>query len=111
VRVEGLNLEGNRKNITLQYALQQKDNLNNPLTNSSGIEIKSWTNGQGVGGTNSHHIVISGNTVRNFPGGGIGAMDSDYITFEKNIVSGNAWYSPYGAQGLGLNRTFNLDNN
>ncbi|MEH1926550.1 choice-of-anchor D domain-containing protein, partial [Nostoc sp.] len=41
----------------------------------------------------------------------IGAMDSDYITFEKNIVSGNAWYSPYGAQGLGFNRTFNLDNN
>ncbi|WP_375452831.1 choice-of-anchor Q domain-containing protein [uncultured Nostoc sp.] len=111
VRVEGLDLEGNRENITLQYALQQKDNLNNPLTNSSGIEIKSWTNGQGVGGTNSHHIVISGNTVRNFPGGGVGAMDSDYITFEKNIVSGNAWYSPYGAQGLGLNRTFNLDNN
>ncbi|MHC5718524.1 MAG: right-handed parallel beta-helix repeat-containing protein, partial [Nostoc sp.] len=66
---------------------------------------------QGVGGTNSHHIVISGNTVRNFPGGGIGAMDSDYITFEKNIVSGNAWYSPYGAQGLGLNRSFNFDNN
>ncbi|MHC5819103.1 MAG: choice-of-anchor Q domain-containing protein [Nostoc sp.] len=111
VRVEGLDLEGNRENITLQYALQQKDNLNNPLTNSSGIEIKSWTNAQGVGGTNSHHIVISGNTVRNFPGGGIGAMDSDYITFEKNIVSGNAWYSPYGAQGLGLNRSFNFDNN
>ncbi|MEH2388387.1 MAG: choice-of-anchor Q domain-containing protein [Nostoc sp.] len=111
VRVEGLDLEGNRENITLEYALQQKDNLNNPLTNSSGIEVKSWTDGQGVGGTNSHHIVISGNTVRNFPGGGIGAMDSDYITFEKNIVSGNAWYSPYGAQGLGFNRTFNLDNN
>ncbi|MHC5722434.1 MAG: hypothetical protein ACYTX0_63110, partial [Nostoc sp.] len=37
VRVEGLDLEGNRENITLQYALQQKDNLNNPLTNSSGI--------------------------------------------------------------------------
>ena len=111
VRVEGLDLEGNRENITLEYALQQKDNLNNPLTNSSGIEVKSWTDGQGVGGTNSHHIVISGNTVRDFPGGGIGAMDSDYITFEKNIVSGNAWYSPYGAQGLGLNRTFNIDNN
>ena len=111
VRVEGLNLEGNRKNITLEYALKEKNNLNNPLTNSSGIEIKSWKNGQGIGGTNSHHIVIAGNTVRDFPGGGIGAMDSDYITFEKNIVSGNGWYSPYGAQGLGANRTFNFDNN
>ena len=111
IRLEGLELLGNRKNITLEYALQQKDNPNNPLTNSSGIEVKSWKNGQGVGGTNSHHVVVSGNTVRDFPGGGIGAMDSDYITFENNIVSGNAWYSPYGAQGLGANCAYNSDNN
>ncbi|MBN3895722.1 MAG: hypothetical protein HWQ41_10755, partial [Nostoc sp. NOS(2021)] len=111
VRIEGLDLEGNRENITLQYALQQKDNLNNPLTNSSGISIKAWTNSQGVGGSNPHHIVISGNTVSNFPGGGIESSNSDYITVEKNVVSGNAWYTPYGAQGITTLNAFNSDNN
>ncbi|MCW5317973.1 right-handed parallel beta-helix repeat-containing protein [Nostoc sp. KVJ3] len=111
VRIEGLDIEGGRENITLDYALQQKDNLNNPLTNASGISIKPWKDATGVGGTNPHHIVITGNTIKNFPGGGLGASDSDYITFEKNIVSGNAWYSPYGTQGMGFLRSFNFDNN
>ncbi|MEH2409353.1 calcium-binding protein, partial [Nostoc sp.] len=111
VRIEGLDLEGNRANITLEYALEQKDNLNNPLTNSTGINIKAWTNSQGVGGSNPHHIVISDNTVSNFPGGGIESSNSDYITVEKNVVSGNAWYSPYGSQGVTTLNAFNSDNN
>ncbi|AVH62956.1 choice-of-anchor D domain-containing protein [Nostoc sp. 'Peltigera membranacea cyanobiont' N6] len=111
VRIEGLDIEGNRENITLDYALQQKNNLNNPLTNASGIEVKAWTNSQGVGGTNPHHIVITGNTVRNFSGAGMGFTNTDYITVEKNIVSGNAWYSPWGTQGISALRSFNYDNN
>ncbi|WP_375495174.1 choice-of-anchor D domain-containing protein [uncultured Nostoc sp.] len=111
VRVEGLVFEGNRENITLAYALQQKDNLSNPLTNANGIYVTSWKNSQGVGGTNPHHIVITGNTVSNFSGGGIAISDADYITVEKNVVSGNAWYSPYGNQAITALRSFNLDNN
>ncbi|MBN3926665.1 choice-of-anchor D domain-containing protein [Nostoc sp. NMS4] len=111
VRIEGLDIEGNRENVTLEYALQEKDNLNNPLTNSNGIAINAWTNNEGVGGTNPHHIVITGNKIRNFPGGGIAFSNSDYITVEKNIVSGNAWYSPHGNQGITSLRSFNFDNN
>ncbi|MEH2417360.1 choice-of-anchor D domain-containing protein [Nostoc sp.] len=111
VRIEGLDLEGNRENITLEYALQEKDNLNNPLTNSDGISVKPWKNSQGVGGTTPHHIVISGNTVSNFPGNGITSSDSDYITVEKNVVSGNGWYSPYGTQGITTLHAVNSDNN
>ncbi|MDF5737437.1 MULTISPECIES: calcium-binding protein [unclassified Nostoc] len=111
VRIEGLNIEGNRKNITLKYALEQKNIYNNPLTNSNGISIKAWTNSEGVGGSNTHHIVISGNTVSNFPGAGIESSNSDYITIEKNVVSRNAWYSPYGAQGVTTLHAFNSDNN
>ncbi|MEH1906383.1 choice-of-anchor D domain-containing protein [Nostoc sp.] len=111
VRIEGLDLEGNRENITLEYALEQKDNLNNPLTNSTGISIKAWKNSQGVGGSDPHHIVISDNTVSNFPGGGIESSNSDYITVEKNIVSGNAWYTPYGGQGITTLYATNSDNN
>ncbi|MBN3869292.1 choice-of-anchor D domain-containing protein [Nostoc sp. JL33] len=111
VRIEGLDIEGNRENITLEYALQEKDNLNNPLTNSDGITVKPWKNSDGVGGTTPHHIVISGNTVSNFPGGGIASSDSDYITVEKNVVSGNGWYTPYGAQGITTLYAVNSDNN
>jgi Ca2+-binding RTX toxin-like protein len=111
VRIEGLDIEGNRENITLEYALQQKDNLNNSLTNSNGIVVQAWKDDKGAGGTNSHHVVISGNTVRNFPGGGMAFINTDYITVEKNIVSGNAWYSPWGCQGISALRSFNYDNN
>ncbi|MEH2348777.1 MAG: right-handed parallel beta-helix repeat-containing protein [Nostoc sp.] len=111
VRIEGLYINGNRENVTLDYALQQKNNLNNPLTNASGINVKPWTNSQGVGGTNPHHIIITGNTVSNFPGGGIDFSDSDYITVANNIVSGNGWYTPFGCQGISTLRSFNFDNN
>ncbi|BDI16431.1 hypothetical protein ANSO36C_22330 [Nostoc cf. commune SO-36] len=110
VRIEGLDLEGGRDKITLEYALQEKDNPNNPITRANGIDVKTVKIGE-QGGTNSHHIVITGNTVRNFPGGGIGFNDSDYITVEKNIVSGNAWYSAYGNQGITTLRSFNFDDN
>ncbi|MDZ7992605.1 MAG: choice-of-anchor D domain-containing protein [Nostoc sp. EfeVER01] len=111
VRIEGLDIKGNRENVTLEYALQEKDNLNNPLTNSNGIAATAWKNADGIGGTNPHHIVITGNTIRNFPGGGIAFSNSDYITVEKNIVSGNAWYSPHGNQGITSLNSFNFDNN
>ncbi|MEH1859225.1 MAG: choice-of-anchor D domain-containing protein [Nostoc sp.] len=111
VRIEGLDIKGNRENITLEYALQEKNNLNNPLTNSNGIAVNTWKNAEGVSGTNPHHIVITGNTIRNFPGGGIAFSNSDYITVEKNIVSGNAWYSPHGNQGITSLNSFNFDNN
>ncbi|MEH2417359.1 choice-of-anchor Q domain-containing protein [Nostoc sp.] len=111
VRIEGLDIEGNRKNITLAYALQEKNNPDNPLTNSDGISVKPWKNSQGAGGTTPHHIVISGNTVSNFPGNGITSSDSDYITVEKNVVSGNGWYSPYGTQGITTLHAVNSDNN
>jgi Ca2+-binding RTX toxin-like protein len=110
VRIEGLDMEGDRENITLKYALQEKDNPNNPITRANGIAVKA-VKIEGVGGTDPHHIVITGNTVRNFPGGGISFNDCDYITVEKNIVSGNAWYSAYGCQGITALRGFNFDNN
>ncbi|MEH2194144.1 MAG: choice-of-anchor D domain-containing protein [Nostoc sp.] len=111
VRIEGLDIEGNRESVSLDYALQQKDNLNNTLTNATGIEVKAWKDNTGAGGTNPHHIVISGNTVSNFPSTGIALTDADYITVENNTVSGNAWYSPWGAQGISVLNASNYDNN
>lgn len=110
VRVEGLTFEGNCKEVTLEYAMSQKDNGKDPLTTGSGIEIKPWKNSSGAGGANPHHVVISGNTIRDFPGGGIAFSNCDYIVAEDNTVSGNALYSPWGCQGITALRSFNLDN-
>ncbi|MEI1373729.1 choice-of-anchor D domain-containing protein [Nostoc sp. UHCC 0926] len=106
VVIEGLTLVGARDEITLEYALQQKDNLNNPATSGSGISINKSSPTQ-----RSHHITLINNKISKFPGGGIGAGEADYITIKNNIVSGTSWYSPYGTQGITLGHLWNSDNN
>ncbi|MEJ6480626.1 choice-of-anchor D domain-containing protein [Nostoc punctiforme UO1] len=108
IEIEGLTLVGNRDNITLKDALNQKDNLNNPATSGSGIfaTVSSDNPNQ-----HSSHITISNNNISKFPGGGIGGTEVDYIKIENNVVTGNAWYSPFGTQGISLLRLWNSDNN
>lgn len=101
ITVEGLTLEGNNDNISLAYALQQKSNLSNPQTSGGGIEIREF----------SHHIVIRNNKVSKFGGAGIGASKSDYLTFENNVVSQNCFYTPWGANTIGMLYNWNSDNN
>ncbi len=106
--IEGLTLVGARDEITLDYALQQKNNTNNPATSGNGIFVDYI---KGASNKRSHHITINNNNVSKFPGGGIGTREADYITIENNIVSGNAWYSPYGNQGITVYQSWNSDNN
>ncbi|TBR58676.1 hypothetical protein B4U84_22545 [Westiellopsis prolifica IICB1] len=106
VRIEGLDIEGSKDEITLEYAQKEQYNPNNFITNSSGIRV----NGRSDMGY-SDHIVISGNKFHNFTGAGIAANDADYLTIEKNVVSGNAWYSSHGTSGISLIWNRNSDNN
>ncbi|MGJ5674910.1 MAG: bluetail domain-containing putative surface protein [Nostochopsis sp.] len=106
VRIEGLDIEGSKDDITLEYAQQEQYNPDNPITNSTGIRI----NGHSDTGYSSH-IVISGNKFRNFTAAGIAANDTDYLTIEKNVVSGNAWYSCHGTSGITVIWNRNSDNN
>ncbi len=108
VVIEGLTLVGARDEITLEYALQQKDNLSNPATSGNGINV-TYINGAQK--QRSHHITIKNNNVSKFPGNGIGTEEVDYITVKNNIVSGNAWYSPYGTQGITMLHLWNSDTN
>ncbi|WP_373530162.1 choice-of-anchor D domain-containing protein [Nostoc sp.] len=108
--IEGLTLVGARDEITLEYALEQKLNLSNSATSGNGISV-GIANIAGNQEIHSHHITIRNNNVSKFPGAGIGAGKADYITIEKNIVSGNAWYSPFGNQGISLGQLWNSDNN
>ncbi|MCX7593288.1 MAG: right-handed parallel beta-helix repeat-containing protein, partial [Fischerella sp.] len=106
VRVEGLDIEGSSDEVSLDYAQKEQYNPDNPITNSYGIGI----NGSAETGY-SDHIVISGNRVRNFTAAGITANHADYLTIEKNVVSGNAKYTPRGMSGIGLIWNRNSDNN
>ena len=106
VVIDGLTLVGARDEITLEYALQQKDNLKNPATSGNGINVSKSSPTQ-----RSHHITLNNNKISKFPGGGISAGETDYITIKNNIVSGNSWYSPYGTQGITLGHLWNSDNN
>ncbi|MBD2724809.1 choice-of-anchor D domain-containing protein [Nostoc sp. FACHB-892] len=108
VVIEGLTLVGARDEITLEYALEQKDNLSNPATSGNGINV-TYINGAQK--QRSHHITIKNNNVSKFPGNGIGTEEVDYITVKNNIVSGNAWYSPYGTQGITMLHLWNSDTN
>ncbi|BBD65392.1 hemolysin-type calcium-binding region [Nostoc commune NIES-4072] len=106
--INGLKLVGARDETTLEYALEHKDNLSNPATSGNGIHITFIDDDQKI---RSHHITISNNNVSKFPGNGIATEEVDYITVKNNIVSGNAWYSPFGNQGITMLHLWNSDNN
>ncbi len=97
--IEGLTLEGSNNNISKEYALQQRYNLNNPLTKGIGIAVNN----------KSRYVTIRKNKISNFGGHGIHAYKSDYITIEKNVVANNAWYSPYGTSGISTQYNWNSD--
>jgi len=105
ITVEGFELEGNSDSVTLDYALAQKDNLNNPITSGNGILIDPKN------GSNPHHVVIRNNSISKFGGGGISTIGADYITIEGNQVHDNAHYSPYANSGISILGGWNSDQN
>lgn len=106
IAINGLKLEGNNDNVSLDYAMAQKNNLNNPLTSGNGISVKKSSRT----GAYPHHILIRNNEIYKFGGAGIQAGQGDYVTIENNTVHSNAWYSPYGNSGISLGG-WNSDSN
>ncbi|WP_375506740.1 choice-of-anchor Q domain-containing protein [uncultured Nostoc sp.] len=105
IEVNGLEVVGNNGKMTRSYGLSQKYNQSNPLTNGNCIGIEGEQDGR------SHHIRILNNKVHDCGGGGISAIQSDYVTIDNNEVFNNAWYSVYGCSGISLLNNWNSDNN
>ncbi len=105
IEINGLEVIGNNANITLDYAMSEKTNRVNPLTNGNCINADGRTNGH------VHHIRILNNKVHDCGAGGIGATQADYVTIDNNVVFNNAWYSIYGCSGIGFSSTWNYDSN
>lgn len=56
-----------------------------------------------------HHVIIRNCIIHDFPGAGLGASQSDYITFENNVVYNNAWYTMYACSGISVIVPYNSD--
>jgi hypothetical protein len=106
IEINGLEIIGNNPSITLDYAVSQMKNSLNPLTSGNGISIE----GRAEHSTgHPHHIRILYNQVHDCGGGGISAIETDYVTIDGNQVFNNAWYSPYGQSGISLLHNWRFD--
>ena len=107
--IQGFEIEGNNQEITLNYALDQQNNLSNRLTTSTGISIHKDNWGSNPNNY-SHHIIIRNNHVHNFSASGISTSSADYLIIENNDVHNNAYYSPWATSGISIYKNFNFDN-
>jgi parallel beta-helix repeat protein len=106
VIVDGFEVEGHAREITLEQAMAKLYEELPPFTNSNGITADS----RGTGGI-AHHIIIRNNYVHDNPLSGIQALGTDYTIIENNIVRNNSDYSPYGGSGMSVLTPRNFDNN
>jgi parallel beta-helix repeat protein len=105
IEINGLEVMGNNANITRSYALSQKYNRSNPLTNGNCISIDGGNRGR------SHHINILNNKVHDCGGAGISAIQADYVKVDNNTVFNNSWYTVYGCSGISMLNNWSSDNN
>lgn len=74
------------------------------------------TNGISIGATGQkselpHHVIIRNCVVHDMPGGGISAIQADYVTVEYNTIYNCAWYMMYGGSGISFLTPVHIDNN
>ena len=118
LEINGFEIQGNNDNVTLANALVQYHSCGNP-----GVETDPYQpefNGNGIaadgrysspGFNKPHHIKILNNIVYDCGGGGISAIQSDYITIKNNVVYDNSWYTIFGCSGISIYQSWSSDNN
>ncbi|MGN6827025.1 choice-of-anchor Q domain-containing protein [Paucibacter sp. M5-1] len=96
--IEGFTVTGANDSIVLLDALEDaKKKQPSARFNSNGILIEGRRNKPDA---KPHHIIVRRNVVSKMPGGGITALEGDYITVEDNLVFDNAWFMRYGGSGI-----------
>jgi parallel beta-helix repeat protein len=118
VEINGFEIQGNNDNVTLANALNQFHSCNNPGTDADPYQAEFNGNGIAADGRYSspgfakpHHIRILNNIVYDCGGGGISAIQSDYITIKNNLVYDNSWYTIFGSSGISIYQSWSSDNN
>lgn len=73
--------------------------------NTNGISIEKHSDAP----AGPVHVIVRNCVIHDLPGGGVGAADSDYITFENNEIYNCAWFSMYANSGISIIHPYNSD--
>jgi parallel beta-helix repeat protein len=101
IEINGFDIEGNNKNVTLEQCKQN----GGAECNGNGISL----DGRKVT-DKPHHIRILNNTIHDC-GAGIASIQSDYISIEHNTIYNNSWYSKYATSGISTWQNWRFDEN
>ena len=96
--IDGLTVTGQNDEIVLSKAIEAaKQPAKQAFYNTNGIFI----NGRNAPPeAKPHHVIVRNCTMSKMPGGGITAIEADYVTFTDNRVFDNAWYMEIGGSGI-----------
>lgn len=96
--IDGLTVIGPNDSLTLLGAIEDaKKPKPDGRFNTNGIVVEGRKNSPEA---KPHHVVIRNCTVGKCGGGGITALEADYITIEDNRVYENAWFMRYAGSGI-----------
>lgn len=96
--LDGLSVIGNNDSIVLLKALEDaKNKTPNSFFNANGITIEGR---RSQADKKPHHIIIRNCEIGKCAGGGIAALEMDYLTIEDCKVYDNAWFMRYGGSGI-----------
>lgn len=96
--IDGINVIGSNDAIVLLHAQEDaKKATPDPYYNTNGIFVNGRNNKPNE---KPHHVIIRNCEVGKCPGGGIVAIEVDYVTVEDCKVFNNAWFMRYGGSGI-----------
>ena len=106
--LDGINVIGRNDSIALKDAIADLENkIPNPAFNTNGIFINGRNSKPDA---KPHHVIVRNCTVAKCPGGGVTAIEADYITVEDCKVFNNAWFMRYAGSGITTLNNWAFDN-
>ena len=108
IEISGIDIEGASGAITLDEAKADPAPKKNGRLNGNGISIDGRSADTDKK-ARPHHITLRDLRIWACPGGGISAMQCDYLTVEDCTVSACAWYSTFACSGISVWQAWNYD--
>lgn len=97
--MSALDIEGAAGSITLEETKAAEKPKSSGRLKGNGVTIDG-RKAEDEKKPRPHHITLRDLRIWGCPGGGISAIQSDYITVEDWTVSGCAWYSTFACSGI-----------
>lgn len=108
IEISGLDIEGASASITLNEAKAEAEPKKSARFNGNGVSIDGRSADKDKK-ERPHHITVRDLRIWACPGGGISAIQSDYITVEDCVVSRCGWYSTFACSGISVWQAWNYD--